>query len=216
MDSNIGGIVIHLDGRVVSENADTNLHNDRNADHASSPKALIVPPPRFTTSQIRIRKLIALIPMVTGLLSFLGSSYIVYSLVATKVGRAKKLQTTFNRLLLALSISDMISSFATCLSQWVFPKEAFPGIDPEWHGFTFPYASGTNGSCSFQVRPSSLVALQREMLVKMMPILLSPTLSIVYGVTVTDDTGISYSAWIPWKRYIYGLHFDTICSSCEV
>ena len=159
-NSNNGGIVVDLDGRIVFENSCANVLGVQDEEQQTpSLVAAVCPPPRFATSQIRIRKLIALIPMVTGSLSFFGSSYIVYSLVALKLGRTKKLKTTFNRLLLALSISDMISSFATCLSHWVFPKEEFPGIDPEWHEFTFPYASGTNNTCSFQVRQISQIVV---------------------------------------------------------
>ena len=144
------GIVVQLDGRIKDPRDDSEGDISSSSSSWQQDESRLLPP-RFSPAQIRFRKLLALVPMASGILSFLGSSYIVYSLVATKVGRKKKLRTTFHRLLLGLSVSDMISSFGTSLSQWVFPQQEFPGIDPVWHSYTYPYASGTNNTCSLQV-----------------------------------------------------------------
>ena len=127
----VGGIIVQLDGRLPDE------HMSRE---------------RFSLSFIRIKKATAIAPKTTGLLSMIGSTFIVYSLIGTRLDRKFRLRSTFNRLLLALSICDIMSSFANFLSHWAFPTTPHAGIDPIWHDMTFPYAAGNDSSCTFQVR----------------------------------------------------------------
>ena len=63
-----------------------------------------------------------------------------------------KMKTTFNRLLLALSVSDIVVSAAWFFSTWALPKKAPPGIDQEYYEYEFPYTAGSIGTCSAQVR----------------------------------------------------------------
>ena len=114
--------------------------------------------PRFDQVYVRSRKLTKLLPQITGLLSFVGSCYIVYSIVGTRRGRIIKLKSTFNRLLVGLSVCDIISSFAITMSHWAFPSEEWdPNLDPEWYDASFPGASGSKATCSMQVRRGKLV-----------------------------------------------------------
>ena len=135
------GIIVQLDGK---------LPDNKKMAHRQ----------RFHSGLIRLHKVTAIIPKIAGLLSMLGSSYIIYSIVGTRRGRVHKFKSTFNRLLVALSVFDLISSFANFLSHWMFPVDEFPGIDPEWHDVTFPYASGNDTTCSMQVRKTRRIDLE--------------------------------------------------------
>ena len=62
-----------------------------------------------------------IIQKVVGLLSAIGSAYIMYSLVIDvkdAAHRRKKLHRTFERLLLLLCVADLISSIAFFLASW--------------------------------------------------------------------------------------------------
>ena len=70
-----------------------------------------------------VRKLTAIIPKFFCVASFFGSAYIVWELYKH---RNQKLRLAFNRLLLVLSIFDMISSFAFFFGDWAIPETAPP------------------------------------------------------------------------------------------
>lgn len=108
----------------------------------------------------------ALIYKCVGFLSLVGSAYVAYTILRPSK-RRKNLKTTYNRLLLALSVSDMISSFALFLSTWPIPKDPTAAGYDEFIDYTgevtgevsnhsspwnilFPFASGTIASCNFQ------------------------------------------------------------------
>ena len=132
---NDGGIIITLDGSGIFDDGGDNL-----------------PPPRFSKFFLLDSTMVTVLPKITGILSMIGSSCIVYSILGTRRGRNHKLKTSFHRLLLALSLCDIISSFAYFLSFWPAPTQVPPGIDPEWYDATFPGASGNKITCNIQVR----------------------------------------------------------------
>jgi hypothetical protein len=105
--------------------------------------------PRFDPAFVRKRKAVALIPKITGLLSLLGSSYIIIDIVVRNRGN-KMFQTTFHRLLIGLSVADLFSSLAYFLSHWMFPAQVPVGTDPEWYHVLFPYATGNQATCTTQ------------------------------------------------------------------
>ena len=107
---------------------------------------------------------IQVILRVVGLASFLGSMYIIHSLAGSRTRCEKNLKqqprsrtnVVFNRLFLALSISDAVSSFMFFLASWMIPSyDAWEeGVMKPWsealyYDF-FPWASGTMGTCYFQ------------------------------------------------------------------
>ena len=114
---------------------------------------------------------LALIYKFLGLASMLGSTYVIYSIVGKKYRSRENLKTTYNRLLIALSVADILSSFALFLSTWPIPKNPpisdyddtalstgemsdtlsrwMANYSSLWDKL-FPYASGTIGSCNFQ------------------------------------------------------------------
>ena len=59
-----------------------------------------------------------IIVKVVGLLSAMGSGYIIYKLVFDPADRRKKLNRSFDRLLLGLCISDFISSLSYFFASW--------------------------------------------------------------------------------------------------
>ena len=62
-----------------------------------------------------------IIAKIVGLLSAMGSAYIIYSMVINVKDaeeRKKKLHRTFDRLLLGLCVSDIISSISIFLGSW--------------------------------------------------------------------------------------------------
>lgn len=105
--------------------------------------------PRFDPRFVGNRKAVALIPKFTGGLSLLGSSYILFDIVCRNRGNVK-FQTTFHRLLIGLSVADLLSSLAYCLSHWMFPSQVPVGTDPEWYHVLFPYATGNRATCAAQ------------------------------------------------------------------
>jgi hypothetical protein len=172
--------------------------------------------PRYSPGIVWRRQAVHYIPKFTGLLSVLGSLYIIYHLIGTVAGRArlfssipspplrisnhnhKKKNNTpalptflttvtswntnstpqpaaaaaattttssahmnerrlrrigLDRLLLALSIADVISSTAYILSHWMFPSEPVTGVDLGWYDVTFPHSTGTQATCVLQVSP---------------------------------------------------------------
>lgn len=80
------------------------------------------------------QKALALLPKFPGLLSLAGSSFIFQHIIRDK----KRRSTTYHRLLLGMSISDMIGSMVFFLSTWPIP-EGTPGVY---------LASGTTATCS--------------------------------------------------------------------
>ena len=62
-----------------------------------------------------------IITKVGGLLSAIGSAYIIYSMVfhvRDSAHRQKKLHRTFDRLLLGISVADFVSSIAYFVASW--------------------------------------------------------------------------------------------------
>eukprot|EP00567_Pseudictyota_dubia_P016298 CAMPEP_0197442650 /NCGR_PEP_ID=MMETSP1175-20131217/8622_1 /TAXON_ID=1003142 /ORGANISM="Triceratium dubium, Strain CCMP147" /LENGTH=132 /DNA_ID=CAMNT_0042973167 /DNA_START=85 /DNA_END=480 /DNA_ORIENTATION=+ len=81
---------------------------------------------------------ISIIPHFTGLLSVLGSLFIVLDILHPR-NRSKKLCKVYSRLLLGMSLSDLCSSVAMALSTWPIPR-----------GTNVYAASGTQGTCTAQ------------------------------------------------------------------
>ena len=105
-------------------------------------------------SLAQIRIAILIIFNIDGLASLLGSLYIIHSLAGSAAERRKNLRgngKTFNRLLLALSISDMIASLMYFIGTWAIPKYdaeqpwtlGLRFTEDEFYAF-YPYASGND------------------------------------------------------------------------
>lgn len=89
---------------------------------------------------------LAIIPHVTGGLSMMGSAFIAISVLRS----ANKRRKTYHRLLLAMSISDFVSSFFYFLSTWPIPQGPVGGWD-KYGGSPYHYAAvGTEASCTTQ------------------------------------------------------------------
>jgi len=83
------------------------------------------------------KRALAIIPKVTGAISFLCSLYLVYHILHSK----KRRNDPFERIILGLSVGDMITSlFGFVLSTWAMPKDTFLA----WG------AAGTTATCSMQ------------------------------------------------------------------
>ena len=83
----------------------------------------------WTEQQI---KAFVILPKITGAFSFLGSSYIVFSIIRDP----KKQEMTYHRIMFGMSILDMLSSFSgPLLSTWPMPR-----------GYHM-YAFGTSATC---------------------------------------------------------------------
>ena len=95
--------------------------------------------PSFTSRHAAI----SVIPHITGALSVLGSLFIIVDILRK---RQKKLGTTYHRILLGMSLSDVVGSFAVALSTWPIPSLESGTID----GGSIFGASGTQGTCSAQ------------------------------------------------------------------
>lgn len=68
------------------------------------------------------KKTLAIIPKVTGAISFICSTYLVYHILKSK----KRRQKTYERVICGLSLGDMITSFfGFFLSTWPKPAETF-------------------------------------------------------------------------------------------
>ena len=120
---------------------------------------------KFSATATSIRIAVQVILKTVGLFSFLGSSYIIYTLAGSRAKYEKNLtkqprsrvNVVFNRLFVALSISDAIASFMFFLSSWMVPKyEAHePGVlegafSEELYYRMFPWASGNFTTCRLQ------------------------------------------------------------------
>jgi len=66
------------------------------------------------------KKVLSIIPHVTGGLSVLGSAFIIYDVASDR----KKWSSTYHRLLFGMGILDFVSSFATSLSTVPMPQES--------------------------------------------------------------------------------------------
>jgi hypothetical protein len=86
---------------------------------------------------------ISVIPHFTGLLSVLGSLWIIIDILRD---RRKKLQRTYHRTMLGMSLSDVMGSAAMALSTWPLPSEDSGVVD----GGSVFAASGTQGTCTAQ------------------------------------------------------------------
>jgi hypothetical protein len=166
-----GGLLIQLDG-----------------------KSSTITGPRYSRGLVWRRQAVHYIPKFTGMLSVLGSLYIIYHLIGTVAGRNRLFSqppprvpnhnnnnyvvvtptflatvtsaiTSINnerrlrrigldRLLLALSIADVISSTAYIFSHWMFPSEPITGVDLGWYDAAFPHSTGTQATCVLQVSQS--------------------------------------------------------------
>lgn len=80
---------------------------------------------------------LAVVPVVTGFFSLLGASCIVY-IILRDPKRNQNLSKTYHRLLLGMSVADIIGSIRACTSSFVMPAGSW------W------MASGNQGSCEFQ------------------------------------------------------------------
>jgi hypothetical protein len=105
-------------------------------------------------SYIRGRKLLAILPKVPALLSIIGSSYIIYSIIGMKQKREERTRSvptrTFRQLVLMLSITDISSSLALVLTTWMIPRESDRGYMQYVWDIEFPFAAGNEATCSFQ------------------------------------------------------------------
>eukprot|EP00980_Cylindrotheca_fusiformis_P028521 scaffold22607_cov123-Cylindrotheca_fusiformis.AAC.18 len=87
-------------------------------------------------------------------LSLVGSIYVFLSLMGTKKRRSEKMGILFNRLLLSISIFDIISSITMLLGSW--PMQSSPPGDYEgnisqaWWDANFPGAAGNRTTCTIQ------------------------------------------------------------------
>ena len=77
-------------------------------------------------------ELMVILTRIMGILSFMGSLYVVIGLTWKRSKRIKNMKSTFNRLLLILSIFDMISSIAFFFANWPIP--ASPPNDGMYDG----------------------------------------------------------------------------------
>jgi len=98
------------------------------------------------------------IAKVVGLLSAIGSAYIIYDMIINvkdSRDRKKNLHRSFDRLLLCLCVSDCISSIMFFLASWSIPANAPVGLEDVWGGpgiwdKIYPHASGNTGTCTTQ------------------------------------------------------------------
>jgi hypothetical protein len=87
-------------------------------------------------------------------LSLIGSLYVFFSLVGTKKRRSKHMRSIFNRLLLGICISDIMSSIPMIVATWAVPASPpgdFEGYysQARWDSL-FPGASGNIATCTAQ------------------------------------------------------------------
>ena len=124
----------------------------------------------------RLGKIGAIMPKIVGVASIIGSSIVIYTILCQTKERSSQLQqqrgrrrrrqsqqrrsnlhSIFNRLLLALSICDILSSFGFALSTWPMPSEQPSGMQdviPLQSHFDYhkaiPYAVGNRNTCQLQ------------------------------------------------------------------
>ena len=90
-------------------------------------------PLEFDSSQ---EKFLGILPMISGFLSLLGSGWIIVEVLTTKA----KLYTVYNRLLLAMSIVDVMASIGYMFSTIPIPKGSYEVV----------WAFGTVQTCTAQ------------------------------------------------------------------
>lgn len=89
-------------------------------------------------------KALAIVPKVTGLLSFLGSVSVIYDIIRSSDGdsnKNRKRNSIFHRIMLGLSTFDGIASFVNILSTWPTPSDQSDVIFG---------ASGSTATCTAQ------------------------------------------------------------------
>jgi len=69
------------------------------------------------------QKFVAIVPKVTGGLSIVGSSYIIWHVASSR----KRLSKPYHRLLLNMSAQDLIYSVRSFVSTWAIPSDT-PGV----------------------------------------------------------------------------------------
>lgn len=122
---------------------------------------------------------ISIIPHFTGLLSVLGSLFILLDILHPR-NRPKKLRAVYHRLLLGMSVSDLCSSVAMALSTWPIPK-----------GTSVYAASGTQGTCTAQgffVQMGTAAPLYNGFL------------AVYYLLTVRYNWSRTHGRMITWER----------------
>ena len=83
------------------------------------------------------QKVLAIVPKITGLTSFVTSTIIVYTIIIRNPKLRKR--SVYHRLLCGMSLADLSSSFWLSLSTWPIPKTS-----------STLWSSGTNASCTAQ------------------------------------------------------------------
>jgi hypothetical protein len=78
--------------------------------------------------------ILSVLMICSGLLSILGSSTIVY-----RVAEKKTRTTPYDRIILGLSVCDIVASFSYIVTPFLLPQETSQRV----------WASGSDGSCSF-------------------------------------------------------------------
>lgn len=89
----------------------------------------------FTSISDVQKKVLAILPIPSAILSIFGSSIIIYMAMQS---RKSKPWTPYNRLLLAMSICDIVSSITLGVASFLYPKET---SNKAW-------AFGNDASCS--------------------------------------------------------------------
>lgn len=97
--------------------------------------------PTFSSREVAL----AIIPHFTGSLSLLGSGIIAGRVLLSR----QKRQKTYHRLLCALSLCDLVSSFCYFLSTWPIPAMV-PDAELGWKGTDRFAAVGNTASCTAQ------------------------------------------------------------------
>lgn len=87
-------------------------------------------------------KALSIIPHFTGALSVVGSVSIAYRVLSDSKRRTK----TYQRILLATSLCDAISSFCYFLSTWPIPQ----GVNDGWNDPYYFQAFGNEATCTAQ------------------------------------------------------------------
>lgn len=95
-----------------------------------------------------------LVLRLTSIVSILGSAYIVFSLIGTKQRRSRNPNSTFTRLLIAICVSDILSSSAFSFGSSLVPATP-PGefeeiFSQELWDSQYPGAIGTPVTCTAQ------------------------------------------------------------------
>ena len=102
-----------------SSNATIDIDDDVQAEDPPFIAHILAMPSELFRNQIIIIKVVAF-------LSTFGSAYIIGSLVTKH-----KLHRIFDRLLLALSVSDLVSSLSFFLGSWSIPSNPPTGFDDD-------------------------------------------------------------------------------------